>query len=137
MSFRLRMFRVGSTPTKAQGLRIGAVRYLPRGVRKENYATENHFDVWLPVLAPSRELLHWLRDQQKAKGDTEEVWAAFLHRYERQLLTSTDTRQTLLLLAELARRTPLSIGCYCEHDEKCHRSRLYEIIQRVAVEGLP
>ena len=117
-------------------MRIGVMRYLPRGV-KADYARKQYFDVWLPVLAPSRELLHWLRDERDRKGDDDAgMWKAFLRRYEREVLTNTDARQAILLLAELAKRTPLAIGCYCENESHCHRSRLYEIIQRVA-QGLP
>lgn len=136
MSLKLHTFRIGSIPTKAQGLRIGTVRYLPRGVKKENYAREHYFDVWLPAIAPSQKLLRWLREQQKMKGDVDSVWQSFLDRYERELLNNTDSRQAVLLLAEMAKRTPLSIGCYCEDESHCHRSRLFEIIQRVAVQGL-
>ena len=137
MPLRLRTFRIGTVPTKSQGLRIGVVRYLPRGVKKENYAREHYFDVWLPTVAPSQKLLRWLREQQKTKGDLDSIWQVFLDRYERELLHDTDSRQAVLLLAELAKRTPLSIGCYCEHEERCHRSRLHEVIQRVAIQGLP
>jgi uncharacterized protein YeaO (DUF488 family) len=131
------MYRAGTPPAKGEGLRIGAVRYLPRGVRKADYARKHYFDVWLPTLAPSRELLHWLRDEQEGKGDDDPgVWKVFLRRYEREVLTNTDARQAVLLLDELAKRTPLAIGCYCENEAHCHRSRLYEIIQRVA-QGWP
>jgi hypothetical protein len=36
------------------------------------------------------------------------------------------------LLAEITRRMPISIGCFCADESRCHRSRLYDIIERIA-----
>lgn len=111
------------------------MRYPPRGVKKEEYAAQNQFDVWLPTVAPSQKLLGWLKDQTKKKGDNDALWKQFLVKYERELMGHTDGRQAVQLLAELSKRTAVSIGCYCEHDEQCHRSRLREVIVRVAENG--
>ena len=49
--------RLGTARLPGEGLRLGTVRRLPRGVRKERYAADNWFDLWLPELAPSAGLL--------------------------------------------------------------------------------
>jgi len=49
--------RLGSPRGKNEGLRIGTARRLPRGVRKENYASKDFYDVWFPNLSPSDALL--------------------------------------------------------------------------------
>ena len=137
MPLKLHTFQIGSTPKKAQGLRIGAVRYLPRGVKSKDYARLDLFDVWYPVLAPSRALLQWYRRQESAEVDARSLRSQFFQRYEREMMTHTDSRQALLLVAELAKRTPISIGCYCEDESVCHRTRLRKLIERVAEKGLP
>jgi len=50
-------FSIGSPRMKSEVLRIGTVRFLPRGVPKSEYSKREMFDVWLPLVAPSRELL--------------------------------------------------------------------------------
>ena len=60
-----------------EGLRVSCTRYLPRGVRKADYARENYLDVWLPTLAPSRELLAWVR---KNDIEDEKKWREFARR---------------------------------------------------------
>jgi uncharacterized protein YeaO (DUF488 family) len=45
----VRIVRLGSERSPGEGLRIGTVRRPPRGVRKEDYARKNLYDVWLPA----------------------------------------------------------------------------------------
>ena len=59
-ALKLHTFQIGSPRKRSDGLRIGTVRFLPRGVRKKDYARLDYFDVWLPSVAPSRELVHWV-----------------------------------------------------------------------------
>lgn len=40
-----------------RGVRIGTVRRPPRGVPKAEFASRDYYDVWLPSLAPSPELV--------------------------------------------------------------------------------
>lgn len=121
MALNLRTVRLGSPRAPDEGLRIGTVRYLHRGVRKGDLAKRDYFDVWLPILAPSRELLREFKD-----GDR--PISRFFARYRREM-QETDARQTIELLAALARRTPIAIGCYCEDESACHRSVLFELIR--------
>ena len=53
----IRVVRLGSERSKGEGLRIGTVRRPPRGVPKNEFATRNFYDVWLPQLSPSAELV--------------------------------------------------------------------------------
>ena len=116
--------QLGSPRDPDEGLRIGTVRYLPRGIRKQDYARRDYFDIWLPILAPSRDLLSQLK-----QGDLSP--AKFFARY-RSEMSQPEPRQVIQLLAELATRTPISIGCYCEDESTCHRSVLAELIRKAA-----
>ena len=53
----IRIVRLGSAREPDEGLRIGTVRRPPRGVRKDEYAARDIYDVWFPNLAPSEVLL--------------------------------------------------------------------------------
>jgi uncharacterized protein YeaO (DUF488 family) len=123
---KLRTYRYGSPRKRGEGLRIGVTRYLPRGVAKKDYAKGDYLDTWLPVVAPSKELLKWYKEKER----TPEEWAK---RYAKEM-AETDPRQVIKLLAELAKTTPIAIGCYCEDESRCHRSLLYELIQKAAQE---
>jgi uncharacterized protein YeaO (DUF488 family) len=124
MSLMFRTVRIGSPREPGEGLRIGAVRFLPRGVPKAEYAQRDLFDVWLPILSPSRELLAAFRDQKTSS-------AKFFKAYERQM-HETDAKQVIEMLAALARDTPLSVACYCEDETHCHRSILGRLIRAAA-----
>lgn len=41
----LSSFQIGTPRKRGEGLRIGTVRYLPRGVKKKDYAKLDYFDV--------------------------------------------------------------------------------------------
>lgn len=122
---KLQTYRIGSAKKRGDGLRIGTVRYLPRGVRKENWP--EYFDVWLPMLAPSKGLLAWVRSGNSPRPD-----GAFTAKYTRQLLDDPDSKHTLQLVAQIAKRTKVSIGCYCEDESRCHRSVLFKLIEDAA-----
>jgi hypothetical protein len=64
---KIRTYQVGSERKRGEGLRIGMMRYWPRGVKKED-AAEKHLDVWFPLLAPSRGLIQWYRADPTASG---------------------------------------------------------------------
>jgi uncharacterized protein YeaO (DUF488 family) len=118
----LRIVRLGGPRTRGEGLRIGTVRHPPRGVRKEDYARENWYDVWLPDLAPSPALLKQGRGAASARD-----WAVFARRF-RSEMAAPEKARILRLLAALSQTADLSVGCYCEHEERCHRSVLREIL---------
>ena len=122
MALRLGTFRIGDAPKRGEGLRLATTRFLPRGVKKADYKRLRLFDLWFPVLAPSRTLL----ETRNTSG--------FMKRYEAELRRSTDARQAVFLVAEVAKRTAVSVGCYCADEAQCHRTVLARII-RTAAEG--
>jgi uncharacterized protein YeaO (DUF488 family) len=122
-------FRIGTPRKPGEGLRVGTVRFLPRGVKKEDYARLDYFDVWFPLLSPSTELLKWVKERE---WPSERVrWPKFKARYTAEM-NKTDARQAIKLLAALASATQVSIGCYCENESACHRSILRELIEQAA-----
>lgn len=124
MAWRFRTVQLGTPRAPGEGLRIGTVRHLPRGVRKEDFARLDYFDLWLPILAPSRELLGSFQ-----RG---EIPLATLFRRYRREMQQTEAKQVISLLAALASQTPLSVGCYCPDESQCHRSILGEMIRVAA-----
>jgi uncharacterized protein YeaO (DUF488 family) len=130
----LKTYQAGSPRKRGEGLRIGTVRFPPRGVRKEDYARLDFFDVWFPVVAPSRELVVWAKTHDII--DDAASKRTFHQRYARELESDPAARQSVLLLAALTQTTAISIGCFCEAEENCHRSTLKMVIEK-AVEALP
>jgi uncharacterized protein YeaO (DUF488 family) len=124
---RLSQYSYGAPRRRGEGLRIGCARYLPRGVRKGTYAARDIMDVWLPTLAPSKALLSWIhaRDIEDQK-----TWNTFVRRYRTEM-KETAPRQTIRLLAQLAKATPISVGCYCRRPQ-CHRFELERLIRDAA-----
>lgn len=114
--------RLGSPRKKNEGLRIGTVRRPPRGVPKAELADRNFYDVWLPNLAPSEELLKLGR-----AVEDEKQWRAFTRKY-RPEMKAPDKKRLLDLLAALSRQTDFSVGCYCSDESRCHRSILRELL---------
>jgi len=116
--------RLGSARTAGEGLRIGAVRRPPRGVRKADYAARNFYDVWFPNLAPSEALLH-----EAFPIADDKTWRTFRRRFLAEM-KSPAARHDLDLLAALSRTADFSLGCYCEDESRCHRSILRELLEK-------
>jgi len=119
----IRIVRLGSERAAGEGLRIGTVRHLPRGVPKAEYASRNLFDVWYPNLAPAAETV-----KKGLAARTEREWMAYERAYRREMATP-ENRRTLGLLAALSHRTDFSIGCYCQDENRCHRSILRSLLE--------
>jgi uncharacterized protein YeaO (DUF488 family) len=118
----LRIVRLGTPRAPDEGPRIGTVRRPPRGVPASQFASGNWYDVWYPDLSPSAELV---KLGTSARTATE--WATFVKRFKREMAQPSPSR-TIGLLAVLSRSAHFSIGCYCEHEERCHRSVLRELL---------
>ena len=114
----IRVVRLGSPRQANEGLRLGTVRRPPRGVKKEQLAGDDWYDLWLPQLAPSAELL---KEAQAATADAD--WQRFVRKYEAEMSTP-DNARLLAVLAALSRDADFAVGCYCENEERCHRSIL-------------
>jgi uncharacterized protein YeaO (DUF488 family) len=119
----VRVVRLGTPRKRGEGLRLGTVRRPPRGVRKEDYAARDYFDVWLPELAPSAPLVSWALSEPF----TPARWAAYERRYLREI-RRPQARRLIALLAALSSQTNFSVGCYCEDEARCHRSLLKQML---------
>jgi len=119
----IHVVRLGKERFAGEGLRIGTVRRPPRGVPKEAFASGNWYDVWLPNVAPSPELMKLGQAVQSAKD-----WAGFARRYRREM-NDPDKSRILDLLAALSHATDFAVGCYCADESRCHRSILRELLK--------
>lgn len=119
----VRIVRLGTARVPGEGLRIGTVRHPPRGVPKSEYAGRNWYDVWLPELAPSAELVKLAQ-----AAATERHWASFGKKYRAEMAAPAK-RRVLDLLAALSHQSNFSVGCYCEDESRCHRSVLRELFR--------
>jgi len=115
--------RLGTQRAQGEGLRLGTVRRPPRGVPKTEFASRNFYDVWLPELAPSEQLVKTARQS----GDKPAAWQSFVKRY-RSEMGRPEASHVLELLAALSHVAELSVGCYCEEESRCHRSVLRALL---------
>jgi uncharacterized protein YeaO (DUF488 family) len=118
----IRIVQLGSPRAANEGLRIGTVRRPPRGVRKEDYAAKDIYDVWFPNLSPSDQLLK----EGKLAGSARD-WSRFQRKFRAEMKQSSASRE-LDLLAALSHQTNVAIGCYCGDESRCHRSILRELL---------
>lgn len=118
----VRIVRLGTPRLPGEGTRIGTVRRLPRGVRKERYAADDWFDVWYPELSPSADLVARARS-----AVTEAEWGAFVRAFRKEM-GAPAPRRTLDLLAALSHGADFSVGCYCEDEARCHRAVLRALL---------
>jgi uncharacterized protein YeaO (DUF488 family) len=118
----VRIVRLGEPRSPGEGLRIGTVRRPPRGVRKEDYASGDWFDVWYPELSPSPELM-----AQGRAAESEADWSGFVRAFRAEMNQPAAAR-TLDLLAALSHGADFSVGCYCEDEARCHRSVLRALL---------
>ena len=119
----VRVVRLGTKRANDEGLRIGTVRRPPRGVPKSQFAVQDWYDVWFPNLAPSVETM---KLGQQAASDKD--WTAFAKRYRAEM-AAPDPARTIELLAALSHGADFSVGCYCEDEQRCHRSMLRELLR--------
>ncbi len=118
----LRIVRLGTPRHVREGTRIGTVRRPPRGVRKQDYARGNWYDVWFPELAPSLPLM-----KKALAAETTKEWDAFVRGFKREMAAPGPGR-SLDLLAALSHTGDFSVGCYCENEARCHRALLKELL---------
>jgi len=124
----IRIVRLGSDRQPGEGLRLGTVRRPPRGVPKAEYSARNLYDVWFPNLSPSEALLKEffpIADDRR--------WKTFERRFLAEMKAPGPSRD-LDLLAALSRQTNFSLGCYCENEDRCHRSLLRRLLEQRGAE---
>lgn len=114
--------RLGTTRKPDEGLRLGTVRRPPRGVPKADFAKLDFYDVWLPNLSPSAELVAFA---QHSEDDAS--WKTFERKFRAEM-NQPDASRLLDVLAALSHQTNFAIGCYCENEERCHRSILRKLL---------
>ena len=115
---------------KDDGLRILATRFRGRGL------PTNRYDVWMPSLGPSEQLLRSVLD-----GTID--WKTFAKRYREELYLDgpiddrSDTiknhgqKSTLRLLKALGQQQNVTLLCHCDEDAtQCHRFLLEKEILR-------
>lgn len=120
----IRIVQLGSPRVKGEGVRLGTVRRPPRGVPKERHASDDWYDVWLPNLSPTPELI-----KDGRASDSEKAWASFARRF-RSEMSRPESSHLLDTLAALSRQTDFSLGCYCDDESHCHRSLLRELLEK-------
>ena len=118
----IRVVQLGTPRVSGEGLRLGTVRHPPRGVPKSEYASRGFYDVWLPDIAPSKELV-----QVAQRATDERAWGSFARRFRAEMKRPEASR-LLDLLAALSHTTHFSIGCYCAEESRCHRSVLRALL---------
>lgn len=116
------VLRLGSPRRPNEGLRLGTVRRPPRGVPKTQFAKRDFYDVWLPNLSPSQELVTFA-----LRAQDERSWKTFERRFRAEM-NKPDAARLLDLLAALSHQTSFSLGCYCENEQRCHRSILKKLL---------
>jgi uncharacterized protein YeaO (DUF488 family) len=114
--------RLGTPRGAREGLRLGTVRRPPRGVPKADFARLDYYDVWFPNLSPSAELV-----AEAMHATNEKAWGTFKRKFRREM-SEPDRSRELDFLAALSHQTNLSLGCYCEDENHCHRSVLRELL---------
>ena len=119
----IRVVRLGKPRANDEGVRLGTVRRPPRGVKKTDFAKKDWYDVWLPDLAPSAQLVSWAL----ADPWTDERWNRYRRAYLKEMREPTPSR-LINLLAAMSRDSNFSVGCYCENESRCHRSLLRELL---------
>jgi len=116
--------RLGTARKAGEGLRLGTVRRPPRGVPKTEFAKRDFYDLWLPDLAPSQELVSEIMHF----GGDEKAWRRFEKKYRAEM-KQPERARLLDLLAALSQQTNFAVGCYCEREDRCHRSILRKLLE--------
>lgn len=119
----IRIVRLGSQRSKGEGIRLGTVRRPPRGVPKTEFARRDFYDVWLPELSPSADVVSSALSEPR----TPARWRRFERSYRREMATPA-ARHLIELLAAMSATTDFSVGCYCEDPSHCHRSILADLL---------
>ena len=119
----IRIVQLGSPRRPDEGVRIGTVRRPPRGVSKDRYSKDNWYDIWYPELSPTPQLV-----AQAKSSQSQSEWNVFVRQFRRQMSEPAASR-TLDLLSALSADANFSLGCYCEREDRCHRSVLRALLE--------
>lgn len=119
---------ISSPLESSDGLRVLVARFRGHRVPKSRY------DLWLPSLGPSEELL-----KQFLAGEI--AWGEFSREYRRELwldggadernhtVKNHGQKGLLRMLKYLATQQPVTLLCHCAEEEKhCHRHLLRQML---------
>jgi uncharacterized protein YeaO (DUF488 family) len=118
----VRIVQLGTRREPGEGLRLGTVRRPPRGVPKADFARRDFYDVWLPNLSPSAELV-----AEGLSAEDEKQWKQFTRKFRAEM-AQPDASRVLDLLAAMSHQSNFSVGCYCDDEARCHRGVLRELL---------
>lgn len=113
-------YRYASVRHEKEGLRIGTARFVPRGIRREDWQRMGYFDLWIPLLAPDPQFIQKFLHGQMP-------FTTFSRHY-RSKMREKESWQIVELLAAISLFLPISLGCYCEDETRCHRSILKKLV---------
>jgi uncharacterized protein YeaO (DUF488 family) len=83
----------------------------------------------MPDLAPTAPLVNWALSQPF----NDRRWASYARKYRKEMREPRAAR-LISLLAALSRQTDFSVGCYCEDENRCHRSLLMELLREAGAD---
>lgn len=106
-------YRYGEVRTDF-ALRIGVAR-------KASRIKPPPFDLWLRALSPSAELEERFHTQQLSFAQFAAAYRAEMRR--------TEPHQLIDFIAFFAQEESMSLGCFCEREDMCHRSLLQRLIE--------
>lgn len=119
---------VSTTIEAADGLRVLVARFRGRGVPKSRY------DLWLPSLGPSEELLRGFLNGEVTWSDfskeyRKELWADGPVDEKNRTSKNHGQKGLLRLLRFISRQQRVTLLCHCDEDaEHCHRHLLRKIL---------
>jgi uncharacterized protein YeaO (DUF488 family) len=124
----VRIVRLGTPRARGEGLRLGTVRRPPRGVSKAEFAKRDFYDLWLPLLSPSAPLV-----KEALVAEDDKAWAHFVRKFTAEMEHGPG-KAVLDLLAALSHTAHFAVGCYCEDENRCHRSVLRALLKKRGAE---
>jgi uncharacterized protein YeaO (DUF488 family) len=103
------------------GFRVLVTRYRPRGLPK----SEETWDVWMPNLGPSKELLAAFQ----GKGRQKLPWSSYRTTYLTEMRTHREAIDALADRVSSGETITLLCSSSCLDERRCHRSLLRDLIE--------
>lgn len=101
--------------SKKDGIRICIMR-------RPGKFNDQHFDIWMPVLAPSHKLLDNIH-----KGNIN--WKQYVKRFEKQVLKKQ--KKYINFICNWAQKTDITLLCWEKSPKKCHRRLVAEECKKI------
>ena len=94
----IRIVRLGEPRAAGEGARLGTVRRPPRGVPKAEFASRDFYDVWLPNLSPSPDLVAGALEAAAAHDAA--GWKRFTSKFKREMAQPDAAHVAALMRAD-------------------------------------